>query len=603
MPGILTGALLVAVETLVAYPLTKIAPPSSLGLVYLPGVLAVSVVWGWALGTLTALASALAFGYFHVVKFATGPEWVALSVFLVVAVLSGCFAALARAAAVEAERRRQEAALAAELARVLLNAEDFPAALRAASERLAADLEAPGLMIELEPSRDDRLRTVAELSDHGDPLGRVAVPASLPEPEVQRVRDGLPRSLDALLRAALDRETIAKALKTSHDELRRVADEQAALRRVATLVAHRVAPEELFGAVADEMGRVLKVENTAITRFDPDGRIHVVGTWSARGPGYLVPSGTSWPVDEPSVASMVYRTRRLARMTDYATAPGGLCAQVRQQGINSGIGIPIVVEGRLWGATVALSVDPDLPSSVEAHMLEFTELIATAIANAQMRQQLTASRARVVAASDETRRRIERDLHDGTQQRLISLGLRLRAAEAAASPDMTDLKEQLAGASEELSGVVEDLQELSRGLRPVIMSRGGLAPALRTLARRSAVPVELNVNAPRRLAECIEVTAYYIVSEALTNVAKHSRASIVHVDLTIDEYRLRLSVRDDGIGGADPARGSGLIGLRDRVEVLSGTMDITSPPGSGTTMEVIIPTPVNEPPPGLVVAR
>ncbi|GAA4570078.1 hypothetical protein GCM10023193_55630 [Planotetraspora kaengkrachanensis] len=586
--------MLVAVETLVAYPLTKIAPPSSLGLVYLPGVLAVSVVWGWGLGTLTALVSALAFGYFHVMKIDTGPEWVALAVFLVVALLSGCFAALARSAAVEAERRRQEAALAAELARVLLNGEDCRAALRTASDRLAVELAAPGLMIELEPSADDRLRTVTELRDHDRTIGRVAVPADFPEPVFQRVLDGLPRSLDALLCAALDRETTARALKTSHDELQRVADEQAALRRVATLVAHRVAPEELFVAVADEMGRVLKVENTAITRFDLDGRIHVVGTWSARGPEFLISGGTSWPVDEPSVAGMVYRTRRLARMTDYATASGGLCAQVRQQGINSGIGIPIVAEGRLWGATVALSVEPDLPSSVEAHMLEFTELIATAIANAQMRQQLTASRARVVAASDETRRRIERDLHDGTQQRLISLGLRLRAAEATASPDMTELKEQLAGASEELSGVVEDLQELSRGLHPVIMSRGGLAPALRTLARRSAVPVELNVSAPRRLAERIEVTVYYIVSEALTNVTKHSKASTVHVDLMIEESRLLLSVRDDGIGGADPARGSGLIGLRDRVEVLNGAMDISSPPGGGTCMKVIIPTPTED---------
>jgi signal transduction histidine kinase len=593
--GILTGALLVAVETLVAFPLTKVAPPSSLSLVYLPGVLAVSVVWGWGLGTLTALASALAFGYVHVLSIASGPEWVALTVFLVIAVLSGCFASLARSAAVEAEERRREAALAAELAGLLLNTEDLRAALCAASHRLAAELRAPGLTIELGSTRDDRLRTAVQLRDRDRTVGRMAVPEGLPEPALQRVRDGLPCSLDALLRAALDRETITKALRTSHDELQRVANEQAALRRVATLVAHRVAPEELFGAVADEMGRVIKVDHTVITRFDPDGTFVTVGSWSVRGPGLIVPDGTRWSADQPSVAGMVRRTRRPARMTDYATTAGDTFAQTRKQGINSAVGVPIVVEGRLWGATVALSADPDPPACMEAHMLEFTELVATAIANAQVRQQLAASRARVVAAADETRRRIERDLHDGTQQRLISLGLRLRAAEAATSPEMTDLREQLTCASKDLTGVVEDLQELSRGLHPAIVSRGGLAPALRTLARRSAVPVELSMSAPRRLDERIEVTTYYIVSEALTNVAKHSQASLVHVDLAIEESRLRLCVRDDGIGGADPARGSGLIGLRDRVEVLGGTMDISSTPGAGTSMMVTIPVPEDDP--------
>ncbi|WP_239095247.1 sensor histidine kinase [Planotetraspora silvatica] len=595
MTGILIGVLLVAVETLVANPLTKVAPPSSLCIVYLPGVLVVSLLWGWRLGTLTALASAFAFGYFLVLKIATGPEWVALAVFLVVAVLTGSFAALARSAAVDAEERRREASLAAELAGLLLNAEDLCVPLRTASDLLAVELGAPGLTIQLEPITDDRLRTAVQLRNGDRTIGRVAVPKDLPEPALQRVHDLLPCSLSALLQAALDRESITRALKTSHDELQRVADEQAALRRVATLVAHRVAPEELFGAVADEMGRVLKVDHTAITRFDPDGTFIVVGSWSVRGPDFVVPEGTRWSADEPSVAGMVRQTRRPARMTDYATTAGAVFERSRKHGVNSAVGIPIVVEGRLWGATVALSSEPDPPACVEAHMLEFTELVATAIANAQVRQQLAASRARVVAAADETRRRIERDLHDGTQQRLISLGLRLRSVEAAASPEMTDLRKQLSCASEDLAGVVEDLQELSRGLHPVIVSRGGLASALRTLARRSAVPVELSVIAPRRLAENIEVTTYYIVSEALTNVAKHARATIVHVDLAIEDSRLCLSVRDDGIGGADPVRGSGLIGLRDRVEVLGGTMEISSPPGGGTSMLVAIPTPADDP--------
>jgi signal transduction histidine kinase len=375
-------------------------------------------------------------------------------------------------------------------------------------------------------------------------------------------------------------------------QLRRVADEQAALRRVATLIAHGVSPNELFQAVAGEMGRILKVEHTAITRFDPPdppGTLVAMGAWCIRGPEFLTPIGSRWSADEPSVAAIVHRTGRPARMTDYATAPGEIGAWARRQGMNSAVGIPIVVEGRLWGVMVALSAAAEPAPGVEEHMLEFTELVATAIANAQFSQQLAVSRARVVAAADETRRRIERDLHDGAQQRLVSLALQLRTAESTVPPEMTELRKQLSNAAEDLAGVVEDLHELSRGIHPAIVSKGGLIPALKTLARRSAVPVELSVRADTHLPEHVEVTAYYIVSEALTNVAKHAQASVAQVDLVIEDAGLSLSVSDDGIGGADPVRGSGLVGLSDRIEALGGHMRLLSPEGGGTSMLVTIP--------------
>ncbi|TDC42176.1 CHASE3 domain-containing protein [Micromonospora sp. KC213] len=207
----------------------------------------------------------------------------------------------------------------------------------------------------------------------------------------------------------------------------------------------------------------------------------------------------------------------------------------------------------------------------------------------QGRDALAASRARVVAAGDQARRRIERDLHDGTQQRLVSLILALRAAEAAVPPGSPELRKQLSRAVDGLSDALEELRELSRGIHPAILSEGGLRPALRALARRSAVPVDLAVDVPARLPEQVEVGAYYVVSEALANAAKHADASVVEVEARLAAGRLHLSVRDDGTGGADPGRGSGLVGLADRVHALGGTLSVTSPVGSGTTLVVDLP--------------
>jgi signal transduction histidine kinase len=233
--------------------------------------------------------------------------------------------------------------------------------------------------------------------------------------------------------------------------------------------------------------------------------------------------------------------------------------------------------------------DRPLPPDTEARLAQFTELVATAIANADSRAELTASRARVVAAADESRRRIERDLHDGTQQRLVSLALALSAAQATVPPELDQLTADLSETASGLADALEDLREIARGIHPAILSQGGLGPALKTLARRAPVPVQLDIRAGRRLPEAVGVAAYYVVSEALTNAAKHARASVVHVELKAEDSIVELAIRDDGVGGARPDRGSGLIGLSDRVEALGGTFEIQSSPGRGTSLLAKIP--------------
>jgi signal transduction histidine kinase len=230
-----------------------------------------------------------------------------------------------------------------------------------------------------------------------------------------------------------------------------------------------------------------------------------------------------------------------------------------------------------------------MPPDTEDRLMKFTELVATAIANAEGKSELAASRRRIVAASDETRRQIERDLHDGTQQRLVSLGLAVRAAEATVSPEREDLREELSRVAEGLAEAVEDLQEISRGIHPAILTKGGLGPALQTLAHRSPIPVGLDITMDARLPEPIEVAAYFVASETLANAAKHSQASRIDLSLSESDGSLELSVRDDGVGGADAARGSGLVGLTDRVEALGGSIRVDSLPGKGTKITAELP--------------
>ena len=278
---------------------------------------------------------------------------------------------------------------------------------------------------------------------------------------------------------------------------------------------------------------------------------------------------------------------------DDALAVLEVMQQLREAGIVSAVGCPITVGGRLWGAAiVSTTTQESFAPDTEERMAAFTELAATAMANAQSHADLKASRARVVASADEVRRRIERDLHDGAQQRLISLSLELQRVRACIPPGMDRLADDLAHIARIADEAVTELQETCRGLHPAILSKRGLARALSVLARRSPVPVGLTVDLNRRLPERLEMTLYYIVSEALTNIAKHAHATKASVEVTTNGDAVRLRIRDDGIGGADSARGSGLIGLRDRVEALDGHLDISSSAGRGTTLTVELPAEV-----------
>ena len=382
--------------------------------------------------------------------------------------------------------------------------------------------------------------------------------------------------------------TMGSSLEASHDELRLLLEEQAALRRVATLVARAVPPAEVFEAVTREIAGVLDAPLTILLRGGPDDMASIVARWGERS--RHLPLGHPYPLEEGDPATWAWRTGQAVRIESYADHSGSVIATARRLGLRFGVAAPIVVEGRRWGLIGAAWTQPGrLPAGIEGRLTQFTELVATAIANADSRAEVCASRRRVVAAADETRRRIERDLHDGTQQRLVSVALDLRSAEAAVPSELVEIKAQLAHVAEDLSGAVDDLREISRGIHPAILSKGGLGAALRMLVRRSSVPVTLAVPGGRRLPDSVEVGLYYVASEALTNVAKHAHASAVQIDLEAQETVVQLAVRDDGVGGAAPERGSGLIGLRDRIEALGGTIDIASPEGKGTTLLVNIP--------------
>ena len=343
----------------------------------------------------------------------------------------------------------------------------------------------------------------------------------------------------------------------------------------------------MFDAVVAEMRLILGAENTRLMRYE-QGRYGVVLATSHE-PGLEIPVGDRVSLAAENVAAWVWRSGRPVRMERSGDQPGTMSERFIHLGVRLAAGAPIIVEGRLWGVILAAWRRTHPGAGTEERMEEFTALVATAISNAQARADLAASRARIVAASDETRRRIERDLHDGAQQRLVSLGLQLRAAQDAVPAGQPRLGQELAGVATGLGEVLGELRELSRGIHPAILTDGGLAPALKALARRASVPVRLDLRVPGRLPERVEVAAYFIISEALANVAKHAQASMVQVRARLQDGALELLIRDDGIGEADPARGSGLIGLADRVEALGGTIDISSPAGAGTRITVCLP--------------
>ena len=378
------------------------------------------------------------------------------------------------------------------------------------------------------------------------------------------------------------------AMEASRDKLARLVEEQAALHRVATLVARAVPPEQVFAAVTAEVGRLHSADFTLMSRYDRGDVATIVGAWTTGADP--APAGTRLTLGGRDVHTLVLQTGRPARIDDYDNASGMAADIARRADVRSAAGVPISVAGRLWGVVV-IGCGDQLPPDIEARLADFTELAGLAVGNAESRAELDASRARIVAAADQARRRIERDLHDGIQQRLVSLGLELRLAGSAAPAWPPEAHTEISRVAGELNAVVTDLREIARGIHPAILSEGGLRPALRTLGRRAAVDIEVTVEVDPipRLPEPIEVAAYYVVSEALTNATRHARASVVRVAVTEHGDILRLSIRDDGVGGADPARGSGLIGLRDRAEALGGSLEVSSPPGAGTLMTVQLP--------------
>jgi signal transduction histidine kinase len=373
----------------------------------------------------------------------------------------------------------------------------------------------------------------------------------------------------------------------------RLAEEQSALRRVATLVARERPPATVFTAVVGEVGQLLQADATTMLRYESSREATIVAS-STRQDG-RTPVGARLSLRDGDIATTVQRTGRPAQSDSFEDVPGSLGEFLRGLGMRLVVGAPIAVGGDPWGVViVAWKQSESLAEGTQARIADFTELVATAIANAEARAEVAASRTRIVAAADETRRRIERDLHDGIQQRLVSLALRLRAVEAAVPPTMHQLQTELAQVVNRLTDALADLQELSRGIHPAILSQGGLRPALSTLADRSAVPVDLAVQVRGRLPDRIEVATYYVVSEALANAAKHARASLARVEVAERGGSLHLTIRDDGIGGADPARGSGLTGLTDRIQALGGTITVQSPAGEGTILLVELPIAVGD---------
>jgi signal transduction histidine kinase len=384
-------------------------------------------------------------------------------------------------------------------------------------------------------------------------------------------------------------ELVATAIANIHarEELTRIATEQAALRRVATLVAEGASPDDVFESVSAEVAQLVGAQAAALTRFEDDGMLTVVGEWSTTGGHDQV--GRRYP-RAGTVSGLIFETGQPGRIESYAKESGPGAARARELGWRSSVGAPITVEGRLWGVLAAGSTTAEpLPSDTERRLAQFTDLMATAIAGAESRAELEASRARIVATADATRRRFEHDLHDGAQQRLISLAFELRTVQAAVPSELREHRAALGHIAEGLTDVLDGLREIAHGIHPAILAEGGLGPAVRTLARRSPIPVELDLPADGPLPESIELAAYYVVSEALTNAAKHAQASSVHVSIETRDGKLTVAVEDDGVGGADPNHGSGLIGLKDRAEAIGGKISVRSPHKEGTSLYLELP--------------
>jgi signal transduction histidine kinase len=652
--GLLVGLLAIAVVTAVIFGFKPVVPAATLSGLYVLPPMPVAVWWGMGPALVTAVGSAVAFDlFFFDPTFALTPSDPHIEAIFVISgvtaiVVSGLASrvqrrtreteSLARLVQRVAEEQAALRRVATLVARGAPPEELFAAVAAEAGQVLTADITAVGrydpeggltvvgrwsstsatmafpvgsrvelggqnmvtLVFETgrsaridhyadatgtaaDPAREAGFRSAvgAPISVEGRLWGAMNVASTGAKP--------LPADTEARLAGFTDLVATAIANAQARLEVRGHAEEQAALRRVATLVALAAPAEEVFAAVSAEVGGVLGADVTVLARFDPSGAETTVGVWRSDGDS-PVDVGTTTSLGGRNVSTQVFQTGLPARIDDYADTGGEVGEHSRGAGVRASAGVPITVEGRLWGVMIAASRQDPLPPETEARLARFTTLVATAIANAEARAALTASRARIVAAADAARGRIERDLHDGAQQRLVSLALRLRMAQGSLPPEAGGVTELLGDVAEGLTSVLDELRELARGLHPAALAEGGLRPALKTLARRSPVPVRLiDVGVDQRLPQAIELAAYYVVSEALTNTAKHAAATDIEVRVAADDGVLRVRVHDDGRGGADPALGSGLVGLADRIEALGGHISLHSPPGEGTTVEIAFP--------------
>src|SRR3954447_4819022 len=398
-------------------------------------------------------------------------------------------------------------------------------------------------------------------------------------------------ALTSLLLAAVtaERTRAARALVSTEEAQRELADEQAALRRVATLVAAGAAPSRVFEQVTEEVGRLLGLPGASVMQFDGPHLARVVGGWSEDG-RLAFPVGATLELDGDAVVGKVLRTGEPQRVERYKDAAGTAAVTARGFGYRAAVAAPVSVGGRLWGVLAGATASEDpLPAGLEQRLCDFAELVAQALANADAYEKLAASRTRVVEVADTERRRLERNLHDGAQQRLVSVALQLNMVASRLESDPRGARELLAAAQDDLGRGLAELRELARGIHPIVLTERGLGAALDALLTRAAVPVEIAGLPDERLTPAVEAAAYYVIAEAVTNVGKYASASHATVSVGRSNGSATVVVSDDGVGGADPAGGSGLRGLAARVEALDGRLDIHSPPGRGTRIEAEIP--------------
>jgi signal transduction histidine kinase len=648
--AVLAGAVLVAAITAVIALLEPRVPALGLGVLYLLAVVPIALVYGSAAAGAVSVASMAAFRYFFLPpRYSLSPgtldRWSVLVAFLVAALVVSELAARSQREARRSARLADQQARLAEEQAALRRVATLVAHAAAPEEVFAAVANEVGLLLSVdlanvcryEPdgtitfvaSVGDRfpvgsrwpfegqrnLATLvletgrpARIDDYADATGPLAedfreagIRSAVATPIIVEGRlwglmaagssqeQRLPTDTEARLGSFTGLVATAIANTEARTEVGRLADEQAALRRVATLVAQGAAPWEVFETVTREVGILSGADLARMERYESSDSVIGVAGWN-RGDAPELAVGTRFSLEGASIAAMVREATRPVRVRSFAEAHGPIAHEAQRLGIRSSVGCPIVVDGRLWGVIAASSKSATpFPPDTESQIAEFTELVATAIANAEARTELAASRARIVAATDEERRRVTRDLHDGAQQRLVHTVVTLKLTQQALQNGDHDAPALVSEALDNAEQATAELRELAHGILPEALTHGGLREGVDALASRMPVPIDIDVTVGR-LPPTVEATAYFVVAEALTNVAKHAHARHAEVTARIEHGTLAVEVRDDGVGGALP-HGSGLLGLADRLAALDGELRVDSPADSGTLVAAAIPLP------------